>query len=193
MQFNVAQLLMEPTGATREYEVAENITHLDPEFSALGPLVGELRLMRTHSGVLVTGELSTPLQVTCNRCLFPIAMPVRFDLEESFRPLMETQTGRFIRANEFEGTEEELEDAALLINARHILDLSEVVRQNIWLALPMYPNCNWEGPPPCPNLEQANADVAQGLLAQESEEETADAAVDPRWSALLELQRQLDE
>ena len=185
---------MEPTGATREYEVAENITNLDPEFSALGPLVGNLRLMRTHSGVLVTGELSTPLQVTCNRCLFPIAMPVRFELEESFHPLMETQTGRFISANEFEGTKEEFEDAALLIDARHVLDLSEVVRQNIWLALPMYPSCNWEGPPPCPNLEQANADAAQSLLAQESEEdETTDAAVDSRWSALLELQRQLEE
>ncbi len=193
MQFNVAQLMREPTGATRDYDIAEDISALDPELKTLGPLVGTLRLMRTHSGVLVTGELSTPVQVMCNRCLFPIAIPVRFELEESFRPLMEIQTGRLIPAKEFEGTDEELEDTALQIDARHILDISEVVRQNIWLAMPDYPNCNWEGPAPCPNWAQMDADI-QPLFAEDSEEdEEAEPAVDPRWSALLDLQSQLEE
>ena len=37
MQFNVAQLLQEPIGATRTYELVEEIGDLDPELDALGP------------------------------------------------------------------------------------------------------------------------------------------------------------
>ncbi len=123
MQFNVAQLLKEPIGAVRRYEVVEDISELDPELSLLGPLVGTVQLMRIHSGVLVSTNLSTALKVTCNRCLEPIALPVRFETEESFRPLTEVHTGRYLPPDEFEGEEEDLEDEALIINEQHILDL----------------------------------------------------------------------
>ena len=68
MQYNVAQLLKETTGATRKYSLNEDLQGLDPELKFLGPLVGTVTLLRTNSGVLVTGELSTAVQVTCRRC-----------------------------------------------------------------------------------------------------------------------------
>jgi uncharacterized metal-binding protein YceD (DUF177 family) len=162
----------------------------------LGPLVGAVTLLRTNSGILVTGELSTAVQATCRRCLEPIAQEVRFQLEESFRPLLEVVTGRYIPPEEFEGEEEDLEDAALLISERHILDLSEVVRQAIWLAMPMYPPCNWTGTGECPNLQRRLAEL--GDLADVGVHYDADAAVDgggaddeidPRWAALLKLRK----
>jgi uncharacterized protein len=193
MQFNVAQLLKEPIGAMRRFELVEDISELDPDLASLGPVVGSVELIRIHSGILARANLSTALQVMCNRCLEPIAMPVRFTVEESFRPLTEVHTGRYIAPDEFEGEEEDLEDAALIINEHHILDLAEVVRQSIWLALPMYPSCNWTGAGQCPNLtiylrevkatrEQAGEDVA----ADEEE------VVDPRWAALLALRKEQD-
>lgn len=185
MQFNVAQLLQEPIGSTRSYELQEDISCLDPDLQPLGPLVGHIQVMRIHSGVLVTGELSTALQVTCNRCLSPIVMPARFQLEESFRPLIEVHTGRYIPPQDFEGEEDDLEDAALIIDDHHILDISEVVRQAIWLSLPMAPGCNWEGPGTCPNLQAYWAEV-------EGRESDTDS-VDPRWAALLQLRKKLDE
>ncbi len=207
MQFNVAGLLQEAIGAVRRFELLEDIGDLDPEIEALGPLVGHVQLLRIHSGILVTGTLSTARRVTCNRCLEPIALPVRFDIEESFRPLTEVNTGRFLAPDEFEGTEEELEDAALLIDERHILDISEVVRQNIWLATPMAPGCNWEGAGECPNLtayladiRSAEADVeitvrggdivAEDVAGANANAE-ADRSVDPRWAALLDLKDRL--
>ena len=42
MQFNVAQLIKEPIGATRRFEVVEDIGELDPELALLGPLVGDV-------------------------------------------------------------------------------------------------------------------------------------------------------
>jgi uncharacterized metal-binding protein YceD (DUF177 family) len=191
MQFNVAQLLKEPTGATRRYVLNDNLEGLDVDLKVLGPLVGAVTLLRTNSGILVNGELSTAIQVSCRRCAEPIAQEVRFQLEESFRPLLEVNTGRYIPPEEFEGEEEVLEDAALMIDERHTLDLSEVVRQAIWLALPMYPGCNWQGDGQCPNLtkrlgelgklEDVEVHYDDGDVTQEPEE------VDPRWAALLKL------
>jgi uncharacterized protein len=193
MQYNVAQLLKEPVGAVRRYQLNEDINELDEELTFLGPLIGNLQIMRINSGVLVTGDLSTAARVTCGRCIEPIVMPLRIQLEESFRPLTEVETGRYLRPDEFQGDSADFEDEALLIDEHHILDLTEVVRQNIWLAMPMYPNCNWEGAGECPNLiAQRNALKAalQQEAADEDETDVLPEGVDPRWAALLKLQSQ---
>jgi uncharacterized metal-binding protein YceD (DUF177 family) len=109
--------------------------------------------------------------------------------------LTEVATGRYLAPDEFEGEEEDLEDEALIINEHHILDIAEVVRQNIWLALPMYPSCIWSGPGECPNfvtyrqeLEESQVEAAEATgLGGENEE-----SIDPRWSALLALRRRSD-
>lgn len=201
MFFNVAQLLKEPTGATRTHELTEDISELDDELEPLTPLVGTIRMLRTHSSVLVTGELSVGLQITCNRCLGPAVIPARFQLEESFRPLTEVHTGRFIHPDDFEGEEDNLEDAALLISEQHILDLSEVVRQNIWLNLPMYPTCSTAGLEKCPEKELNPTGVnpeyepADSGFVQNASvgSQLGEEQIDPRWSALLDLQIDLSD
>ena len=195
MQFNVAQLLKEPTGSTRRYKLNEPLDKLDEELKFLGPLIGSVQLLRTNSGILVNGKLSTVVQATCNRCTEPIAVPVRFEIEESFRPLTEVYTGRYLRPDEFEGSESDLEDAALLIDEQHILNLLEVLRQSIWLAMPMYPGCNWEGQSECPNLKQRMAEI--GELENIEFYSSADQRhqkdeIDPRWAALLKLRSDED-
>ena len=189
MQFNVAQLLKEPKGAVRRYELNENLSGLDPELRFLGPLVGTLQLLRTNSGVLATGNFSTAVQTNCNRCTEPIAQEVRFSLAEHFRPLTEVTTGRYLPPEEFEGEEEDLEDAALLIDERHILSIEEVVRQTVWLAMPMYPGCNWTGGGDCPNLIKRLSELDQlediGFV-NDPRRATAEV-IDPRWAALLKL------
>jgi len=194
MEYNVAQLLKELTGAVRRYELMEDLSELDPELEFLGPLVGTLQLLRTNSGILATGELSTAVRVICNRCIEPIAMPVRFHLEESFHPSTEVFTGRALRIEEFEGDKDEWEDSALIIDEHHILNMTEVIRQNIWTAMPMFAGCNWAGSGECPNLT-AHLNSLQGvrLIIEDevkavTEGQQADA-VDPRWAALLELEK----
>lgn len=194
MQFNVAQLLKEPIGSVRRHELVDEIGELDPDLTPLGPLVGQVQLMRTHSGVLATAHLSTAMQVSCNRCLAPIALPIRIRIEESYRPLTEVHTGRYIPPEAYEGSAQELDDAALLIDEHHILDLSEVVRQAIWLAHPMYPSCNWPGPDECPNLIAYHQELAAAAITMVGGEEPAadPGEIDPRWSALLALREQVE-
>ena len=182
MQFNVAELLQEPIGSTRYYDLVEEISELDPELEPLVPLVGRVQLLRTNSGILAKGELSTAVRVTCNRCLEPIAQEVRFELEESFRPLTEVHTGRYIEPAEYEGADSDLDDDALVIDAHHILDLAEIVRQDLWTARPMVPTCNWDGVGQCPNLTQYLAELAnlERTLGQSDPDEEQ---IDPRWAA----------
>lgn len=195
MQFNVAQLLKEPIGSVRRHELRDEIVGLDPDLVFLGPLVGGVQLMRTHSGVLVTANLSTAVQVSCNRCLAPIALPIRIRIEEGYRPLTEVHTGRYIPPETYEGSAEELDDAALLIDDHHTLDISEVVRQAIWLAHPMYPSCNWSGPDECPNFVAYRQELAAASVLSVGDEASAVGSddVDPRWAALLALRGQVDE
>jgi uncharacterized metal-binding protein YceD (DUF177 family) len=193
MQYNVAQLLKEPTGAFRQYELSEDIATLDPELEILAPLVGTLHFIRTNSGILVMGDLSTTIQAPCNLCMEPIDVPVQFRMEETFRPLTEVETGRYLRPEEYKGDADDLDDAALFINEQHILNIAEIVRQNIWLSLPMYPTCIWGEPSECPNLTKVLPDDDENVrLLLEDEPTTAPAEIDPRWAALLNLQGKLD-
>ena len=176
MEYNVAQLLKELTGAVRRYELMEDLSELDPELEFLGPLVGTLQLLRTNSGILATGELSTAVRVICNRCIEPIAVPA----------LLPTTTARRRVSADT--------DSALIIDEHHILNMTEVIRQNIWTAMPMFAGCNWAGSGECPNLT-AHLKSLQGvrLIIEDevkavTEGQQADA-VDPRWAALLELEK----
>ena len=71
MIYNVAQLLKEPTGSTRQYQ-------LDEVFSAedriLDQVKGEVDIIRTHQGVLVTANLVIESTVSCSRCLEEYAL-----------------------------------------------------------------------------------------------------------------------
>jgi uncharacterized protein len=193
MQFNVAQLLKEPIGSTRRYELVEDIQEIDPELPVLGPLVGQVQLIRIHSGILVKGNLSTAVRLTCNRCLEPIATPVRFQFEDSFRPLTEVSTGRYLSPDEFEGSSDELDDAALLIDEHHILDITEVVRQNIWLSRPMYPSCNWTGAGVCPNWLAYQQEVRAEYPEIDVDAGVDEGTIDPRWEALLKLRQKRND
>ncbi len=193
MQFNVAQLLKQPIGATREYELNEEIEGLDPGLVPLSLLTGKVKLLRTHSGILAIGDLEVTLEVSCNRCLEPVEMAVTSHFEESFRPLTDVETGRFLMPQEFKGQQEELSDAALIIDDHHILDASEIIRQNIWLGMPMYPGCTYEDPAHCPNfavrlqeIEAVHSDLYEDV-------EPGAENVDPRWAALLALKQKQDD
>jgi uncharacterized protein len=179
MRYNVAQLLKGPTGARRQYEVEEEIGHLDEDLEPLCPLVGSVMLTRTSQGILVTGQLQTTLQVACRRCLEPSAVEVELELEEEFHPL--------VRPGEagFDDVAREDWDEAQQIDEHHTLDLNEVVRQGLWVSAPMEALCRPDCRGLCPrcggnrNLGECDCDpepsdprwaVLQTLIADESEE-----------------------
>jgi uncharacterized protein len=175
-RFNVAQLLKEPIGATRDYAVAAPVEDLVPEeVTAATPLRGHVHLLRTDRGILVEGELRGSLVVPCSRCLADVAAPIAIQIEDIFQPTVDVVRGTFIPVDE--------EDTALLINEQHILDLSEVLRQNLLLAVPMQPLCRPDCAGLCPTC---GADLNEGSCECEAVE------VDPRWADLGSLLADVD-
>lgn len=171
MQFNVAQLLKEQTGSTRRYEVEERLDDLDPVLVIQSPISGWVKFTKIPVGILVVGELRTTVEVNCTRCLEPFDTEVTVELEEEFRAALDLRTGATL-------PEDEEADEATRIDDKHLIDLTEVLRQALLLALPSSPVCR----PDCAGLcPQCGANLNDGPCGCPQEE------VDPRWEALRAL------
>ena len=166
MQHNVAQLLKEPIGATREQSIEADIAVLDEDLELRRPLSGRVHLLRTDAGILVQGRVQTEIEVFCSRCLTRFALPLEATLEEEFRPRVDIATRR--------KTQGDVEDSALVIDEHHILDLWELIRQQLLLALPLHPLCR----PDCAGLcPQCGKNLNEGPCECTKE-------MDPRWAVL---------
>ena len=167
MQYNVAQLLTEPIGSTRDYS-------LDETFSGRERLAdhaaGRVRFLRTHQGVLATAELDVVALLTCGRCLSEHPLNIQLSIEEEFYPLVDIVTGRPVSAPQ--GSE------GCRIDDAHTLALSEVLRQYIITNSPMKPLCR----PDCSGLCQS---CGADLNRQECR--CGQDARDPRWGKLAGL------
>lgn len=171
MQYNVAQLLKEQSGGVRDYQLHEDISQLDSEIKPLTALDGHIQLVRTSDGILVLGQLHTTVELACSRCLELFSLPVQFTVEEEFHPTVDIQTG----ANLPVLAEEE---AATQIDEHHILDLSEVVRQDLLLAIPQNPICRSQCAGLCPHC---------GRNWNDGPCDCKDEDFDPRLQVLKEL------
>lgn len=172
MRYNVAQLLKGPIGRRRQYDLHEEIGNLDPDLEPAAPLVGSVVLTRTNQGILVTGELQTVLRGTCRRCLEPCDMGVELDVEEVFYPTLS------IGEVALDEVPDDQEDEALWIDEHHILDLTEVIRQGLWLAEPDQALCRTDCAGLCPHCG-GNRDLGECHCEE--------APMDPRWAALQAL------
>jgi len=176
MQFNVAQLLRQTTGATRHYEIDEPAGISDPALDLVGNIHGNATLLRTQRGVLVTADLHQIVRLQCVRCLADVEATLDIVLEEEFYPSIDLKTGLLIQ---WDAEGEEFEDA-VMIDGNHILDLREVTRQWLLVNLPAQPLCRPDCAGICPvcgadrNVEPCKCEAQEG---------------DARWAALADLAR----
>ena len=167
MQYNVAQLLEEPIGSSRSYQLDETLNGVERLADRLG---GSVRLSKTQEGVLVDAKLDVDAVLTCGRCLGEYPLNLTFDIEEEFFLIVDLDTGHSMSAPvDSEG--EQIDEA-------FTLDLSEVVRQYIITNTPMKPLCSAE----CSGLCQS---CGANLNLQECQ--CGKPAIDPRWGDLAGL------
>ncbi len=179
LQFNVAGLLTGPKGGTRSYDLyvpVSELDQLDEDFDVVGPFQGTARFLWTNDHIMVRVSGHARVAMQCSRCLEPFEQEVSVQIEEAFIPTVDMASGLLIDRDET--------DAAVLIDERHILDLSEILRQSILLALPLTPVCSPDCKGLCPHCG-ANLNNETCTCTVE--------AVDPRWSALSALLVDLDQ
>jgi len=122
-------------------------------------------------GVLVTGTALVELVGECARCLEALDDDLTVDLQELF--VYDNQ-----RASARDHGDDELDDETGRLED-DLLDLEPLLRDAVVLALPFQPLCEDD----CPGLC-----VECGARLADAPGHTHDAAIDPRWSALQQLQ-----
>ena len=171
MYYNLAQLLKEPTGSARNYEV--NDSFVGPE-GGMDRAQGWVRVIRTHQGVLVRAELQTQINLTCSRCLDQFELRSELTMEEESVPIDGLETDRTTESAEEPQGE-------IHLDYQHVLDMAEVIRQYVLTEVPIKPLCREECPGLCPecgtNLngekcrcKTALADLPNSGLAESSTE-----------------------
>ena len=168
MVMNVAQLLMEPSGSRREYQLDERISLFDDAEEQ--QVTGRVALLKTNKSIWVSARLTSNVDCECGRCLTLFSQPIRMGLEEEFFPVLNPVSG---------AREKPLSDDGeyLYIDENHTLDLSGTLREYASMVVPMKPLCK----PECAGLCQKC-----GANRNESSCGCDDVSRDPRWNALLE-------
>ena len=129
---------------------------------------GNVRLAGTE--VFVNGHIETRAQVECDRCLQPVDLPVTavFDLE-------------YITGRDYEASAvAELTDAEMSVSVfdGEVIDVDEIVKEQILLAVPTRMLCREDCKGICPEC---------GMDRNSGECTCITDNIDPRWAALKNL------
>jgi len=121
MIYNVAQLLRQAPGASRQHAIAGALSDIDENNPGPSVVSGTVLLLRTDSGILAKGEATFTLVRACRRCLELAKQQVTVSFEEEFVPSLDVGMGRSLDISEA--------SPELVITDEHLLDLTEILRQ----------------------------------------------------------------
>ncbi len=131
MQINVSQLLKEPVGSERDYQINDAVNIMENGNSSI--VQGDIKLIRTNRSILVKGRFDARVEIACARCLNLFGCPLKLDFEEEYIPSID------IAGNDFSSYDDEPD--VFTIDDNQIIDLTEAIRQYALMALPMKPLC----------------------------------------------------
>lgn len=161
MLLDITRLRTAPQDVNRQIP-AEEFADLKDEFRVVGPtdVVGTVRRDKGTT-VILEVKVSSVMEMTCSRCLEPFTVPVYEDVRTRFVPPAEfakvtaetaTHDGKLTgdgesgdgdieegEVPEAPGSEGEVVGIAEYRDDK--IDLTEVVREQLYLALPMKPLC----------------------------------------------------
>jgi uncharacterized protein len=164
-------------------ELAPGALDLEPEAKQIAPLKtsGRAQLVQEHhskrhviNDIRIAGELSTSLELTCARCLEPVTEKVARSFDLLYRP---------------QGTDAGKEEQSVTTSEAEVsyyhgegLQLEEVIREQVLLAIPLRAVCREDCKGLCPqcgkNLNQEKCSCTVRIE-------------DPRWSGLKDLRSKL--
>ncbi len=163
MYINVAQLLKESIGSSRDYRIDERINE-----KGIHHIRGTITLTRTDRSILVKGDINATIKGTCSRCLNPVNHSVDVNLEDEYFPSVDISSGSSLPSKPERYT----------IDKNHILDLNDAIGQYTLLAMPMKLLCRPDCAGICPtcgdNLNQGDCPCSPKTY-------------DQRWSKLIRL------
>lgn len=165
-------------------ELAPGAIDFGPDLRQLSPVrtTGRAQLVEETHGkhqtvldIRVVGDLTTRIEMLCARCLEPIEQDVASNFDLLYRPLG-TDAGK----EEISVTAAEAEISYYKGDG---IELEDVIREQVLLALPLKLICREDCKGLCPHCGK-NLNVEQCSCSEPIE--------DPRWSALKDIRNKLD-
>ena len=133
----------------------------------------EGRAGRKREQIRLQGTINASVEVACDRCAAPVIVPVNADFDVTYVPAESLEV-------EPEATELQEEDLSYATYEGDYLDLDELAREQLLLALPTHQLCRED----CQGLcLTCGADLNTGTCRCEQQE------TDPRWAALAALKK----
>lgn len=143
---------------------------IDERVNLAAPLTVNGRVARLKDKLLVTGQLETQVVIDCDRCLKPVGLPVASDFRVEYVTPETYEATSVVELDE--------SDLQLSVFDGEAIDIDELVREQILLALPSRILCQDDCKGLCPVC-------GTDLNVASCQCETAE--VDPRWKVLREL------
>jgi len=169
MKINIKDLVSELT------EYSFDVPVLEFDFSQEEALLKEkvhveVKVEKMRKDILLRGNINTHLELECSRCLKRFLYPVNENFQTIFQPFSPRTT-----EEEIELVKEDLDVA---FYKEDIIDLTEIVREQILLSIPMIPFCDQSCLGLCPHCGQ---NLNQGKCQCVTE------TIDPKWHKLQNL------
>ena len=171
MRVNIGELLADRR-AVRAVAFCARFESPAEDISLVDPVAGELSLISTGQTVCLTGRVHTVLNLVCGACLRGFQQRLEFPVDEEFGRL---PTSRADAGSARGETALSPADFVVPIGPDEVVDLAEVVRQHLLLALPIAPRCREECRGLCPSC---GADLNMGRCPCPQDD------IDPRMQVL---------
>jgi uncharacterized protein len=170
MRVELARLDHKAGNFAHEYSAGELVLEEDRVALARAPRISG-HITRAEHKVVVEGEFAAIAEVECDRCLQRVELPISNDFRLEY---ITTET--YLSLETVELAEEDL---ALSIFDGEFIDVDEIVREQLLLAIPTQLICQENCKGFCPicgadrNVTDCNCDASE---------------IDPRWMGLRDLQ-----
>ena len=165
MLLDITRLRTAPQDVNRQIP-AEEFADLKDDFKVVGPsdVAGTVRRDK-GTAVILEVRVSSVMEMTCSRCLEPFTVPVYEDVRTRFVPPAEfakvtAETATRDGDLDASGDDEEVSESGAQGAGDEVvgiaeyrddkIDLTEVVREQLYLALPMKPLCREDCKGLCP-------------------------------------------
>ncbi len=159
---------------TRTFQPSEVGTEGDA-YTVVAPVELAFEILKDKNRFRLVGDVRTVLEVVCSRCVEPFKLPVASHFDLRYWPMTETAG-----ESEAELADEDLETSYYTDDQ---IDLNELIREQLYLALPMKPLCQELCSGLCP---QCGTNLNTGGCS------CTPAWEDPRLEALRALQTRRD-
>jgi len=151
------------SGSYAEHEIDMTFKEVEG-MTMTAPVRGKMTISSTGRVMLLEGGVDTEVEMVCYRCGCLYRQPVHAEFQEEFVVLPPSAAGQASRIEE----DEEAPDTRLFFAGTLDLNLDELLRQNILLALPLKPLCADDCRGLCPHCGHRLGEGPCGCVPEET-------------------------